>query len=61
MYCQTGEKSRTVQHFVFTDWDAENDIPRLPEGFVAFVEEVNKAACSDGPILLHCRFVVADE
>jgi len=57
MYCQTGEKARTVQYFLFTDWDAGNDVPSSPGTFVAFVEEV-KAACSDGPILLHCRFVV---
>jgi len=50
-----------VQHFEFTDWDAGSEVPRSPGSFVAFVEEVNNAACSDGPILLHCRFVVADE
>ena len=48
-----GEKTRTVQHFVLTDWDAGSDVPRSPGMFVAFVEEVNKAACSDGYILLH--------
>jgi len=53
IFLQTGDKIRKLQHYVFTDWDAESDVSGSPEGFVAFIEKME--TLSGGPILLHCR------
>jgi len=51
---QTSDKTRKMQHYVFMDWDAEGDVPRSPERFLAFIEKMETA--SGGPILIHCRY-----
>jgi len=57
MYLQTGDKTRKIQHYVFTDWDAKSDVHRSPERFVAFIEKME--TLSGGPILLHCRYLMS--
>jgi len=57
MFLQLGDKARRIQHYVFSDWDAERDVPVSPERFLAFIEKVETS--SGGPILLHCMYVMA--
>lgn len=56
-------QSRTVRQFQFTDWP-EQGVPKSGEGFIDFIGQVHKTKeqfGQDGPIAVHCRFVVALE
>lgn len=53
-------QSRTVRQFQFTDWP-EQGVPKSGEGFIDFIGQVHKTKeqfGQDGPISVHCRWVI---
>ncbi|XP_052763406.1 uncharacterized protein LOC128205641 isoform X2 [Mya arenaria] len=51
------KKDVTIPHYEYLDWDTKHNVPKSPELFVAFINEVEdvfKASHLKGPILLHC-------
>ena len=51
-----GEELRTVQHFHFTSWP-DHEAPDVNE-FLEFIQLVRKTRNpSDGPMVVHCRFI----
>lgn len=52
--------SRTIRQFQFTDWP-EQGVPKSGDGFIDFIGQVHKTKeqfGQDGPITVHCRFVI---
>jgi hypothetical protein len=53
-------QSRTIRQFLFTDWP-EQGVPKSGEGFIDFIGQVHKTKeqfGQDGPISVHCRYVL---
>ncbi|XP_052763723.1 receptor-type tyrosine-protein phosphatase S-like [Mya arenaria] len=51
------KKDVTIPHYEYLDWDTKHNVPKSPELFIAFINEVEdvfKASHLKGPILLHC-------